>query len=142
LFVQLLKQIGVWSLQNFWFILQPTWLHQIETTYNNTNKSSYLRHIITGNNNDLHNIIISNSVEETIFFSAVSLVFNISIQINFITNSSHNSITINRCNNSNNNKIINSRKSVNEQNIYEPWINPAILNNTEQVSKNHTLAQR
>jgi hypothetical protein len=133
--VQLLRQVGVFSLQDFWYILHITWLHQIEIQYPNPNKSSYLRHIITGNNNDLQNLIINNGVEETIFLSTLSLVFDISIQINSITsNNTHTSTTINECNNTNNIKIINFRKSVDEGNIYEPWINPTILSTGTEVS--------
>jgi hypothetical protein len=132
-FFQLLKNIGVFSLQNFWFILRLTWLNQIQVQYNNTEKSSYIRHITTGNNNDLQNICINNGLEQEIFFCTLSLVFNINIQINFITNNTHKMSKLNYCNNNNPTKIINIRKSASDGNIYEPWINPKSIDIKQQV---------
>jgi hypothetical protein len=58
--------------------------------------------------------------EKKDFFSTLSLVFDITIQIMSITNTIHQVITINTYNKINSIKIINKRKSVNSKHIYEP----------------------
>ena len=54
----MLQQHGILTLHNFWYFLNPTWLHQIQLEYNNTDatKQHYLTHIKTGNNNNLENL--------------------------------------------------------------------------------------
>lgn len=126
--------MGILNIQNFWYLLKDTWLQQIETKYHNKNKSSYLKHISTANNNNFNNISISDEQAETVFFGTLSLVFNINIQIMTISNNSHITTIINTCKDiTRPTKIINKRKSINGGNIYEPWINPTILQQPAEV---------
>jgi len=118
--------MGIFSLQNFWFILHTTWLLQIQTNYNSSNKSTYLKHITTANNQDHTNINITTPQQQTVFFITLSLVFNITLQINVISNTSHTTSIINASNITNFTKILNFRQSISRA-VVEPWINPAIL---------------
>jgi hypothetical protein len=117
----MLKDVGVYSIENFWYILKDTWLHQIQLQYQSTNyhaKVNYTRHITTANNQDLENISISTPLEQAIFFSTLSLVFNISIQINTIHQNSYIKVLVNKNPSPNNLKIINTRKSVQGKDIF------------------------
>lgn len=124
---ELLYNIGVVNLQNFWFILAPTWILQINKASNFDDKQQYIKHINTGNNGDFANIKITLPIHQEIFFNTISLVFNISIQMNTITKNTHSTITINLTNQPNRLKIINWRLSYSNEKVFEPWINPAIL---------------
>jgi hypothetical protein len=87
LLLQLLKQHGVYSLQNYWLILQETWCHQIELQFQETPqaKQQYMHYISSANNNDLHNIITTSHIQQTILLTTINLMFRIPIKINTIT---------------------------------------------------------
>lgn len=130
---QLLQKYGIMNLQNFWYILKPTWIKHIKTHPNLQNKPDYITHIATGNNNNLHDISISHPIQRTIFFNTISLVFNISIKFLHILNNSHHETTLNACHQHNPIKILNIRTSIYNTDLYEPWINPIALTSTTQV---------
>ena len=120
------------SLQNFWYLLQPTWLQQIQTQYpNNANKSNYIKQISTGNNSNWSYISITSPTEQTIFFTTLSLVFNLTFQILTISNCTHITNTINACNQDNDKKSISVRQSINSATLFEPWFDPQILVNRQ-----------
>jgi hypothetical protein len=125
LLLQLLKQHGVYNLQNYWLILQETWYHQIELQFQETPqaKQQYLHHISFANNNNLHNIITTSHIQQTILFTTINLVFRISIQINTITGQSYTSCIINHSQSLTSPKIINKRSTINKTQVFEPWIN-------------------
>jgi hypothetical protein len=114
LLLQLLKQHGVYSLQNYWLILQEAWCHQIELQFQGTlqAKRQYLYHISSANNNNLHNIITTSHIQQTILFTTINLVFHISIQINMITGQSYTSRIINHSQSLISPKIINKRSTI------------------------------
>lgn len=74
----MLKDVGVYSIENFWYILKDTWLHQIQLQYQSTNyhaKVNYTRHITTANNQDLENISISTPLEQAPFIHGSKISF-------------------------------------------------------------------
>jgi hypothetical protein len=135
LLLQLLKQHGVYSLQNYWLILQETWYHQIELQFQETPqaKRQYLRYISSANNNNLHNIITTSHIQQTILFTTINLVFCIPIQINTITGQSYTSRIINHSQSLTSPKIINKRSTINEVQVFELWIKPNGIALDQQV---------
>ena len=119
----MLQMVGVTSPQNFWFILQDTWVTTIKSHYHHPEQSSYHKHILTGNNGHINDISIKDQNQASMFFSAISMVFNVTIQINSIDGSSFSSVSINCTNNINPIKIINTRLFMDHL-VYEPWVNP------------------
>jgi hypothetical protein len=109
--------------------------------YNNTDPTQqrYLNHIKSGNNNDLLNLSIASDLQWKIFFSTLSITLNITIQVNHISQSSHITTTINSCLFHNLTKILNIRSSISNTNIYEPWINPPVLNTEPKVKIKYML---
>jgi hypothetical protein len=109
--------------------------------YNNTDPAQqrYLNHIKSGNNNDLLNLSIASDLQRKIFFSTLSITLNITIQVNHISQSSHITTTINSCLSHNLTKILNIRSSISNTNIYEPWINPTVLNAEPKVKIKYML---
>jgi hypothetical protein len=116
----------VYSLQNYWLILQETWCHQIELQFQETlqAKQQYMHHISSANNNDLHNIITTSHIQQTILFTTINLVFQIPIQINTITGQSYSFSIINYAQALTSPKIINKKSTINKAQVFEPWINP------------------
>ena len=72
------------------------------------------------NNNDFSNITISSTEELHTFFNKLSLVFNITIQLNTISNYTNTITIINSCNNTNTVKFINICKSIANSDIFKP----------------------
>jgi hypothetical protein len=103
--------------------------------YSNTDHSQqkYYNHIQSANNNDLPNLIIVSDLQQKIFFATLSITLNITIQVNRIAQSSHITTTTNTCLSNNLIKIVNIRSSVSHKTIYEPWINPTVLNTEQKV---------
>jgi hypothetical protein len=83
-----------------------------------------MHHISFANNNDLHNIITTSHIQQTILLTTINLVFRILIQINTITGQSYSSSIINHAQALTSPKIINKRSTINETQVFEPWINP------------------
>lgn len=112
---------------------------QIQSHFNNTDpkKQQYLRHIQTANNSDFYNIKISPGLELETFFKTLSLVFDISITSHEITRNNptkkHTTTTINSANTLNQQKVLNIRQSPTGTAIYEPWINPILIDNEQEV---------
>jgi hypothetical protein len=86
----------------------------------NNNHAKYSTIIATANNSNYQTIPIPHLQEQIIFFQTVSLVFDITIQINYIESQFHHSTTINTCNNINSIKIINQCTSISGTSIFEP----------------------
>jgi hypothetical protein len=66
--------LGAVTIQNFWYLLQPTWINFIKTTPKFSHRIYYIKHIQTGNNNDISNITIISSYQLDAFFKCLSLV--------------------------------------------------------------------
>ena len=119
----------MFTLQNFWYLLRATWIHQIQMQVPSTDatKNSYIRHIATGNNYQYHTLSINIKPHMQIFFCTLSLVLNITIQVHSIINNSHQTQAVNTCQHLNPIKIVNIRTAIKEQIICEPWINPQVI---------------
>lgn len=130
--LQLLKNKGVFSIQNFWYILKPTWIYQITTKYHCKEQNKYIKHIQSGNNNNFQDISIVETDQQSIFFTTITLVFDINIIINNINNTSHTPKTINP-RKSDTTKIINCRHTVIGGDIFEPWIKESDIQQSQKV---------
>ena len=75
-----LPHLGVYTIHNFWYLLKPTWIHQIQIS-SLPSKESYIRHIETSNNTTVKDITINSIPKHTIFFKTISMVLNISFTI-------------------------------------------------------------
>jgi hypothetical protein len=86
----MLKNVGVFNLHNFWYLLRHTWIERIQAQFPNTDKKKvqYLRHIKTASNSNLHHLQVDTPLELDIFFTTLALVFNIKFKIFNITNQS------------------------------------------------------
>ena len=73
----------------------------------------------TSNNNDFSNITISFTKKLQVFFNTLSLVFNITIQLNTTSNYTNTVTIINSCNNINTVKFINTHKSIANSDIFK-----------------------
>lgn len=137
----MLEALGVFSLQNFWYLLKETWIHGIKMQFGSSGScSTYIRHIITGNNGDWENISIATEDEQIAFFHTLCVVFNITICLHFLMGTACNTRNINICPTATQVKIINVRKSVQGNYIFEPWINPESVGSISQVCKNFSVA--
>lgn len=122
-----LNQMGVFSISNFWYLLLPTWLHQIQIS-NMPHKQNYITHINTANNHHCEDILITTSLQQHIFFLILSLVFNFSIQLYIIRNQNNQTSLINYSKQANLIiKQINIRKSIDGTDIVEPWIEQMLV---------------
>jgi hypothetical protein len=115
------------TIQNFWYLLQPTWINFIKTIPKFSHRIHYIKHIQTGNNNDIPNITIISSYQLDTFFKYLSLV----LQQPFILKWLSHGVIINTKVNSENyacfSKIILIRESVNRSMIYESWLKASKL---------------
>jgi hypothetical protein len=69
-----LNTLGAVIIQNFWYLLRPTWINFIKTTSKFPHRIHYIKHIQTGNNNDISSITITSSYQQDAFFKCLSLV--------------------------------------------------------------------
>lgn len=129
----MLKEYGVVNLHNFWCLLRTTWLRQIDIQYKGGKYTSYYRHIETGNNSDLDNLSISSTLEQQIFFTTLSLVLKVTFLIHHIHQATSLSKSINACDMPNHIKTINYRKSIQGDDIFEPWIAESVLQSSHKV---------
>jgi hypothetical protein len=122
-----LSTLGAVTIQNFWYLLRPTWINFIKTTPKFSHRIYYIKHIQTRNNNDIPNITIISSYQLDAFFKYLSLV----LQQPFILKQlSHGVVTDTKVNPGNyacSSKIMLIRESVNGSTIYEPWLKTSKL---------------
>lgn len=123
----MLQSLGVHNLQNFWYLLLPSWQHQITSQYHERDKSFYQAHISFGNNGNLETIIIQTDTQQSIFFNTISLVLGFPITINTITSTNSTSVIFNPAQHSVPSKHFNIRKSISGIQLFEPWVSHDIL---------------
>jgi hypothetical protein len=66
--------LGAVTVQNFWYLLRPTWINIIKTTPKFPHRIHYIKHIQTGNNNNIPNITIISSCQLDALFKCLNLV--------------------------------------------------------------------
>lgn len=115
-----MQEFGVASLQNFWYLLKPTWMKELQNS-TISHKLEYMRHVETGNNYDFCDMEIQSQQQQQVFFNTISLVFGFEIHVHNITGSTHSTTIFNRCGKSETIKIINKRKLANGKDCFEPW---------------------
>jgi hypothetical protein len=122
-----LSTLGAVTIQNFWYLLRPTWINFIKTIPKFPHRIHYIKHIQTGNNNDIPNITIISSYQLDAFFKCLSLVLQ---QPFILKRLSHGVVTDTKVNPGNyacSSKIMLIRESVNGSKIYEPWLKTSKL---------------
>jgi hypothetical protein len=122
-----LSTLGAVTIQNFWYLLQPTWINFIKTTPKFSHRIHYIKYIQTGNNNDIPSITITSSYQQDAFFKYLSLVLQQSFILKRLSHGVVTDITINPENYACTSKIMLVKKSVNRSVIYEPWLQTSKL---------------
>jgi hypothetical protein len=122
-----LSSLGAVTIQNFWYLLRPTWINFIKTTPKFPHRIHYIKHIQTGNNNDIPSITITSSYQQDAFFKCLSLVLQQPFILKRLSHGVVTDITINPGNYARTSKIMLVRNSVNGSVIYEPWLQTSKL---------------
>lgn len=123
----LLSTLGAITIQNFWYLVRPTWINIIRTTPKFPQRIHYIKHIQTGNNNDILNITIISSYQLDAFFKCLNLVLQQPFILKRLSHDVVTSSSINPESYTCSFKIMLIRESVNGSVIYEPWLKTSKL---------------
>ena len=78
-----IKSKGIFSIQNFWQAISPTWMGVVKSTLKGPSQQQYLLHLSTHSNN-LGEIIINTPTQLQIFINALGLYLDVIFQVCYI----------------------------------------------------------